>query len=117
MEIIVCVYIVRISVQLCSSLLNCKEWYDKSRALICYVFTQIRQMFLSKALQATQHKILKNLDHNINYIEFKIIRDRCGMLHLNRKPWKKGKLGKCSLCNLDEDENTIHFLAICPNIR
>jgi hypothetical protein len=111
-----------LGIQLCSPLLNCKEWFEKSRALISDLSIQTHQMYLSKALQATHHKLFKNLDHNINYIEsnmeFKIIklimRARCGMLYLNKTPWREGKLGKCSLCNLNEDEDTIHFLAVCP---
>jgi hypothetical protein len=106
-------------------LLNCNEWFEKSRTLISDLSIQTHQIYLcviSKALQATHYKLFKNLDHNINYIEsnieFKIInlimRARCGMLYLNKTPWREGKLGKCSLCNLNGDEDTIHFLAVCP---
>ena len=79
-------------------------------------------MYLSKALQATHHKLYKNLDHNKNYIESNIeyeiikalIRARCGILHLNKTPWREGKLGKCSPLNEDEGtiQNSEHYLGL-----
>jgi len=43
-----------------------------------------------------------------------IFKARTGMLNINARAFKTGTDGICSLCNLDEVENTFHFISICP---
>ena len=43
-----------------------------------------------------------------------ILKARCGMLDLNARSFLSNTAGICSLCNLNEVENTLHFIGICP---
>lgn len=49
---------------------------------------------------------------NVHKISF-IIKVRGGLLDLNANVWKKGGKRKCLLCNLEEEENVLHFLRAC----
>jgi hypothetical protein len=42
---------------------------------------------------------------------------RCDMLDLNARKWSKSNLSLCSLCNLQQDETTVHFCAVCPILK
>ena len=42
-----------------------------------------------------------------------IIKARCNVLNLNCKAWEHENT-ECHMCNLNEEENIGHFIAICP---
>jgi len=46
-----------------------------------------------------------------------IIKARTDMLPLNCKLWFPESVYTCSLCNLNADENLLHFIAICPILK
>lgn len=49
-----------------------------------------------------------------------IFKARGGLLNINGRAFKKDTIGICTICNLDEAENTFHLIGICPifkNIR
>ena len=48
---------------------------------------------------------MKTVIGKLNYIN---------SLPLNDKVWRDPRTRKCSLCNLNENESTFHFLCICP---
>ena len=43
-----------------------------------------------------------------------ILKARCGMLDLNARSVLFNTAGICSVCNLNEVENTLHLIGICP---
>lgn len=43
-----------------------------------------------------------------------IFKARGGLLNINARAFKAGTVGLCSLCNMDEVENTFHFVSECP---
>lgn len=43
-----------------------------------------------------------------------IMRARGGMLGLNANGWRSGRERMCSMCNMEEEEDIYHFLAVCP---
>lgn len=43
-----------------------------------------------------------------------ILKARGGMLDINARAFKQNTDGICNICNLDESENTYHFIARCP---
>lgn len=43
-----------------------------------------------------------------------IFKARGGLLDINARAFKTNTTGYCDLCNLDEAENTYHFIARCP---
>ncbi|BES95813.1 Reverse transcriptase (RNA-dependent DNA polymerase) [Nesidiocoris tenuis] len=36
------------------------------------------------------------------------------LVHLNKKPWRTEEAQRCALCNLQEKEDTLHFMGTCP---
>jgi len=63
------------------------------------------------------------LDHTVPPIIFSeldtratslIFKARGGLLDINAKAFKKNTDGTCTVCNLNETENTFHFIAVCP---
>lgn len=43
-----------------------------------------------------------------------IFKARGGLIGLNASMWREGERRLCSMCNLREEENVMHFLGICP---
>jgi len=43
-----------------------------------------------------------------------ILRVRLGMIGLNDVIWRNETSRLCSLCNLNENENIVHFIGVCP---
>lgn len=43
-----------------------------------------------------------------------IFKARGGLLNINARAFKNNTMGYCTICNLDEAENTYHFIAVCP---
>jgi len=43
-----------------------------------------------------------------------ILRARGGLLNINGRAFKDNTTGICSVCNLDEVENTHHLIGVCP---
>lgn len=46
-----------------------------------------------------------------------VFKARAGVLGLNGVIWRQGLQKKCSLCNMDEDEDVGHFIARCPALK
>ena len=53
-------------------------------------------------------------DSNTQYMMSLIFKARCGLLNINCRAFQTNTIGICTLCNLDQPENTFHFIAICP---
>lgn len=77
-----------------------------------------------KAESTVRHGLYDKLDYGIAQNYFKneyslqnislIMKYRCGLIYLNASPWRTEGSRLCSLCNLSEDEDLMHFLGICP---
>jgi len=79
--------------------------------------------FVERARQSTFHDLYCRLRFSNNYFAMgiypskmagTIIRARSGLLNINARSFKKDTDGICTVCNLDEVENTLHFVAVCP---
>lgn len=53
-------------------------------------------------------------DKNSPYFTSLIFRTRGGLLDLNALGFKNNSNKLCPFCNLNEEENTFHFVARCP---
>lgn len=79
---------------------------------------------VERARQSQFHDMYCNLRYfNVpNYFNDKnatemisiIFKARGGLLNINARAFKAGTVGLCSLCNMDEVENTFHFVSECP---
>ncbi|XP_037806017.1 uncharacterized protein LOC119600064 [Lucilia sericata] len=43
-----------------------------------------------------------------------LMKVRCGLLNLNGRAYCTNIDSSCTMCNLDEVENTYHFIGVCP---
>jgi len=82
-----------------------------------------RQKYLDSAKQSTLHDMYSRLNHDKNDLIYGnlsakvsslIIKARSGLLNINAKAFKNSTYGICTICNLDQSENTFHFVCICP---
>jgi hypothetical protein len=71
-------------------------------------------------------RFYRKLKHNVDYINAAnlktadvrfILRARCDLLGLNGNRLNAGAETRCSLCNLNADENLLHFVGRCPILR
>uniref|UniRef100_T1HI43 Reverse transcriptase zinc-binding domain-containing protein n=1 Tax=Rhodnius prolixus TaxID=13249 RepID=T1HI43_RHOPR len=46
-----------------------------------------------------------------------IFRVRGELLELNYQPWKRDRIFMCSLCNMNVNEDTYHFVSVCPVLK
>jgi len=88
----------------------------------------IRQDLLNQVMLAQFHTFYKEIKLNfglecylqscctLHEIRF-IFRARADMLPLNCKLWFPESNHKCTLCNLNVDENLFHFIAVCPILK
>lgn len=53
-------------------------------------------------------------DNRSQHMVSLIFQARGGLLNINARAFKKNTLGICTLCNMDEPENTVHFIGVCP---
>lgn len=51
--------------------------------------------------------------NSVNMVSL-ICKTRGGLLNINARAFKMNTNGICTICNLDESENTFHFIARCP---
>lgn len=87
---------------------------------------QEQREFESDARNSQFHDLYSVLEYNI--IPFHtadlssratslIIKARGGLLDLNSRSFRSNTHGTCSMCNTDQDENTLHFIGACPLYR
>ena len=78
--------------------------------------------FKSDAIRSQFHDLYPKLQHNVSILlndlspraTSLIIKARGGLLDLNARCFKPNTDGYCTICNLNESENTLHFIGICP---
>lgn len=75
------------------------------------------------ALNSQFHDLYSVLDFNVTPLlasDFSsrstslIIKARGGLLDIKARSFKNNTVGICTMCNLDETENTWHFIGVCP---
>ena len=81
------------------------------------------QQYIIKAQNSQHHDLYPKLDLNTSHLLLQnfnawstslIIKARSGMLNLNARPFLTNNGTICSICNMNEVENTFHFIGICP---
>jgi hypothetical protein len=101
-----------------------KDWKFQTNNILKAIEINTRNQYLDHLNASKNSWFYSKLQFNMgnkNYITDKnnmrfirtIIKTRCNVLNLNYKSWKTENTN-CSLCNLKEEENIGHFLAICP---
>ena len=78
--------------------------------------------FKSDTISSQFHDLYPKLQHNVSILlndlspraTSLIIKARGGLLDLNARCFKPNTDGYCTICNLNESENTLHFIGICP---
>lgn len=84
-----------------------------------------RVSFYNQCVQkkmSSEYRFYRNLDHRVEYIgtlsrlsDISLIaKARCDVLGLNGNRFDENADKRCSLCNLDAEENIKHFLGECP---
>lgn len=108
---------------------NVDEWPVLFANVIAKIDEKIYTQHLSRANETTSRNMYKNLNHQLpseaNYFctEFSaeaisyIFRARVELLNLNFMPHRADLSQICELCNRRENEDTIHFIAICPMLQ
>jgi len=108
--------------------LNSCNFKRNINELFVLVQNDSRQDLLNQVLLAQYHIWYKEIKMTfglecylqncctLNEIRY-IFKARSDMLPLNCKLWFPNSNHKCTLCNLKEDENLFHFIAICPILK
>jgi len=107
---------------------NMSCWEDWQQSIIMKIENATWYQLLSKAQQSNVRRSYPQLNHNLgnlNYfknsfsieqISF-IFRARGELLNLNYKPHIVTPSDRCPICNLNSEENILHFLGECPILR
>jgi len=93
-----------------------------------YVISEQRRNLMDKVMLGQYHPLYKEIKLQWGMGEFLglglslqemrfILMARMEMLPLNWKPWFIDNDFSCTLCNLNEDENIIHFILKCPMLK
>lgn len=119
-----------------------EEWLNISRTLqyssdnsnrpLCAESKQILNLLcvmerndaIVKAKSSQFHDLYSHLNYDISSHYYAprwstratsiIIRARGGLLNINARAFKSNTIGLCTICNLDQSENTFHFIGVCP---
>lgn len=102
--------------------LNKETWNELFTRLVDHIKRSNQHKMWVRAVGSNTGRIYKWLDHNCGAKYFKegfsrskimwIFKARCGLLYLNGSSFSNQRL--CTICNLNEDENTQHFIGRCP---
>lgn len=96
---------------------------EKTRLLLSRIALEHKRIAKNKS-QESSERVYRHLDfmqgtsylvkiRDVKKIRW-IFKARGDLLGLNANPWRNGERRFCTLCNLREDENIVHFLAKCP---
>lgn len=104
------------------------SWQDSMYEVIKRLDEQIRTNYLQEASDSLYRTIYSRLEHNLQDINY--FRDSCSvdeistifrlrgeLLSLNFIPQRQDLPILCSICNLREREDILHFLGRCPVLR
>lgn len=120
-----------------------REWYELCDNLGIALNSNILDMNLSdlhldilETLKRTEHEMNINsargsqfhdayphlkfdikpyfIDENPAHLVSLVLRTRGGLLNINARAFKRDTIGICTICNLDEAENTYHLICRCP---
>lgn len=101
-------------------------WSQTTTKLLENMAINAYQTHINLARQS-QNRIYRHLDFSMGftyctntYNQHKItciMKARADMLNLNASPFRENEARMCSMCNLREEENMIHFLGKCPILR
>lgn len=96
-------------------------WKEKLSTVICKLKAEEMVAAESKARCGVYHKFYPKLTYNIDYFSNRSFRDtelilkaRTETLSLNYRPFKPEICQMCTLCNLHQVEDIVHFICICP---
>lgn len=87
-----------------------------------------RNTFIEQARASSERDIYSKLNYNLNehnYFRLDFSRKTIGtifkvrgeLLNLNYMPHRNDLVNICSLCNMGVNENTIHFIGVCPILK
>lgn len=98
---------------------TCMYWKD----IIYFLKIKEHNDFCLQASRSQFHDLYPQLDYGIaptltrelsSRATSLIVRARGGLLDLNSRCFRSNSDGLCSVCNMKESENTVHFIGICP---
>lgn len=103
-----------------------EDWFSTNKRLLINLKHRKTEEYINLA-RSSQSRIYKYLDFskgitycNENFSPSQImwiIKARSDMLWLNGSRFNETGSRLCSLCNLNEEESTIHFLGRCPILK
>lgn len=109
---------------------NVHEWPTMKQLLLNRLDESTHRMYEQRAQLSETRILYKTLNHTLNgnnYFNDKhntstisiIFKARGELLSLNYTPHysRNNSNGKCEICNLQEVENTFHFIGACPILR
>lgn len=102
-----------------------EDWESLREDIIFKLNNNHKTTLLQRASETSRFYKKLNYDCKQQYFEdipntniiswmFKV---RCDLIELNATRFQQHRSKKCSLCNLDENEDLYHFLAKCPILR
>lgn len=107
---------------------NVSDWQNIFYDCISRVDESLYQINLNRARDSTSRVIYRSLslnlgdnnyfrnDHSVSDMSL-IFKIRTEILELNFRPYQTSINPVCSLCNLNQNEDVFHFLAICPILQ
>lgn len=109
------------NIQISFSLEDTNNWAKNFDVSLKDTRIRLRGSFIEKARESNR-PIYKHLHHDLNYMSDDlpihyiswIFKARAGLLYLNNLRVGEEENKMCALCNLNEIEDTMHFLARCP---
>lgn len=100
-----------------------KPLCDYWKPILQLLKTTERDDHISNARRSQFHDLYSQLNYGTNPIYTSvfsshatslIIKARGGLLDINGRAFRRSTVGLCTLCNMDESENTLHFIGVCP---
>lgn len=107
---------------------NLEEWRGQLYSLVEKMDNEFRKNFVASARNSMHRNIYNELNYDLgdnNYFNDKysiktissICKARGELLSLQYTPHKESGTTICNLCNTDQMEDVVHFLAACPMLR
>ena len=97
----------------------CTEWMK----ILDLVIIKEREEYTLNAISSQHHDMYPLLNYNVipvlaenfsAHITCLLIKARGGLLDLNGRSFTNNTTTLCTICNINEDETTYHFLGVCP---
>lgn len=108
--------------------LGVRMWKDELVWMVQDIRKTHVERWRDRAARAQLHSLFNRLDldlHDNNFLQLKFDRYKMGLifkargelLNLNCRYGREDIQRRCSLCNMNCEENTLHFIGVCPILK